>query len=245
MNKRTSSNPLGDDEVYTELSLKPTVQTIEQEYYDETEQLEMISKFHEGACFQYKVYSILLSTATGFCSLLFFYFAYTSEDFGESIDRVQLLHVLSGLGLFCLTVRCLQRYGMWRQSRNMMNRVSDTISLLDRHEDATKDDLGIIPPALSVQTFSGNKWNNQVVLSVCLYVALMCSVLSLLLWSSKLMEQMQYLINDLTMVKAGIVVFPFVLPLMTLAEEYGHSLLNQNFVEILDLDQHRYKFKDL
>ena len=236
---------------------------------DEKEQEELISKFHSQACTQYKLYSYTIGTACAIFCVLFLYFAYVAEDFGESIgmQRVRLIHTLCSVGLLCLSVRCFYRYALWKRSKNLstdsntnssnMRRKREESILLDvsyNEDEDISSSLNIVAPSESWTLLQTHEFIafKQRILFICLFVAVLFAAIELLLWAPHLQEQFTSLYSDVDVkgdgfhtFKLAILIFPFVLPLMLVASEYGHYLLNQNFLEIIDLSEHRYKFKSL
>ncbi|EFC43565.1 predicted protein [Naegleria gruberi] len=88
------------------------------------------------------------------------------------------------------------------------------------------------------------------ILFICLFISILVAAFELLLWTPSMIEHYHLLTQvgaplGREHFKLAILVFPFVLPIMIVASEYGHFLLNQNFVDIIDLNNHRYKFKKL
>ncbi|KAG2377370.1 hypothetical protein C9374_009281 [Naegleria lovaniensis] len=235
---------------------------------DEKEQEELISKFHSQACTQYKLYSYTIGTACAIFCVLFLYFAYVAEDFGESIgmQRVRLIHTLCSVGLLCLSVRCFYRYTLWKRSKNLssdnnnsnLRRKREESILLDvsysNEDDEISSSLNIVAPSESWTLLQAHEFIafKQRILFICLFVAVLFAAIELLLWAPHLQEQFTSLYSGVDVrgdgfhsFKLAILIFPFVLPLMLVASEYGHYLLNQNFIEIIDLSEHRYKFKSL
>jgi hypothetical protein len=228
----------------------------EEELLDIDEQEEMIQQLHKRSQTINELYRNCFLAAGVLLTIIYLYFSYVHEEFGESVgaSRASLIHFLTALGslIMCYRAKTAHRNTYWiitdernrfmtPEKRGKNTTVAETSATSPSMVRTRKLDQVINNPKNIEDWKQSQPWWTDNLGFV--FTVVIC-IIQFVLWFGPLRANVRLGLSE-AIKKPAILVFPFILPLYTAATEYATILTQRTENDIFTLHRHKYLFKKL